>query len=200
MNYTQLQTMIDNWLHRSDLTAMIPDFITLGEAYLNREVIQPVNEATVTTSISDRYAALPTRCTEVVSLVDPYGNSLICRTSKEVKEASVDSVCLPSQYAVTTQFEFDSVSDQAYSLDCFYRKRLDIAADTTNWLLDTYPDCYLYASLVQAMPYIKNDARIQTLAPMLSDSVRGVNSSNRQRPVMRPDYMATQSFDIVRGY
>ena len=37
-NYTQLQSSIASWLLRDDLTAVIPDFITLAEAQFNREI------------------------------------------------------------------------------------------------------------------------------------------------------------------
>ncbi len=35
-NYTNLQTAIGNWLNRGDLTAQIPDFITIAEAQMQR--------------------------------------------------------------------------------------------------------------------------------------------------------------------
>ena len=36
--YTNLKTSIADWLNRSDLTAVIPDFITLAEAQMNRDL------------------------------------------------------------------------------------------------------------------------------------------------------------------
>ena len=36
--YATLQTAIANFLARSDLTAQIPDFITMAEARMNREL------------------------------------------------------------------------------------------------------------------------------------------------------------------
>jgi hypothetical protein len=35
-NYTDLQTAIGNWLNRADLSAQIPDFITLAETQFSR--------------------------------------------------------------------------------------------------------------------------------------------------------------------
>jgi hypothetical protein len=37
-NYNQLQTSIANYLNRTDLDAVIPDFITLTERRLDRDV------------------------------------------------------------------------------------------------------------------------------------------------------------------
>ena len=46
-NYTDLTAGVANWLSRSDLTALIPDFITLFEAEANRRLRVRQQEATV---------------------------------------------------------------------------------------------------------------------------------------------------------
>jgi len=33
--YSELQTAVADWMHRTDLTAKIPDFITLAESRIN---------------------------------------------------------------------------------------------------------------------------------------------------------------------
>jgi hypothetical protein len=59
--YTELKTAIADWLDRGDLTANIPDFITLAEARVNRELrIRPQEvRSTMTTTAGNRYHALP---------------------------------------------------------------------------------------------------------------------------------------------
>ena len=37
-NYTELKSSLADWLNRSDLTTVIPDFITLAESQFNREI------------------------------------------------------------------------------------------------------------------------------------------------------------------
>src|SRR5690606_32381418 len=54
------------------------------------------------------------------------------------------------------------VPDQAYSLRLAYWQGitpLSVSA-TTNWLLTSHPDLYLYASLLQAAPYLYEDERV----------------------------------------
>ena len=204
-NYTELQTALSNWLARSDLTSRIPEFIALGEALLNREIKHPemVTEATVSTSTSTRYAALPTGFLELQSLIDTYGDPLVQVSSEEAKSASVGAgTGLPAFFAISSQFEFDCVSNQVYSLTCFYRKKLSIANDSTNWLLTKYPDAYLYASLLQAQPFLRNDPRVPMLAQLLDGVISNVNSVSKNRRKLRVDEALTSNggYNIVKGY
>jgi hypothetical protein len=47
-------------------------------------------------------------------------------------------------------------------------------SNTTNWLLTSNPDIYLYGALLQAAPYLQDDARIQTWATLYE---RALNDS-----------------------
>ena len=60
--YAELQTAIANFLARSDLTSQIPDFITLAEARMSRELETRSQEkrAQASTSASDEFISLPT--------------------------------------------------------------------------------------------------------------------------------------------
>lgn len=58
--YSALQTTIANFLNRDDLTSVIPDFISLVESKLNREVRTRDMIQRSTASITGRYFPLPT--------------------------------------------------------------------------------------------------------------------------------------------
>jgi CBS-domain-containing membrane protein len=60
-NYTDLQTTIASYLARSDLTAMIPDFIRLAETRLRRElrIRQMLKVVTTTAVAGDSTVELP---------------------------------------------------------------------------------------------------------------------------------------------
>src|SRR4051794_31417082 len=68
--YSDLQASIANWLHRSDLTLQIPDFISLAESRLNRLLIlrSMETEASLTASPATRYVTLPTDFNAPVAL------------------------------------------------------------------------------------------------------------------------------------
>ena len=73
--YTELKTSVANYLERSDLTANIPDFITLTENRLNRDLRARVNlvRATTATTASTDFYALPSDLIELRNL--PYNTT-----------------------------------------------------------------------------------------------------------------------------
>ena len=58
-NYTELQASVADFLNRSDLTAVIPDFITLCEADLNRQLRTREMSLRTRAPLSTQYLKLP---------------------------------------------------------------------------------------------------------------------------------------------
>src|SRR6185503_2733971 len=75
------------------------------------------------------------------------------------------------------EFQFFPAPSQAYNAELTFYQRIPAlsASNSTNWLLTLNPDAYLYGSLLQAAPYLKDDARTSTWAQIfetiLSDIV-----------------------------
>lgn len=61
------------------------------------------------------------------------------------------------------------VPDQAYTAEIIYTTKLTPLSGSvsTNWLLDSHPDIYLYGSLVQSAPFLKDDPRLPMWQTML---------------------------------
>lgn len=49
----------------------------------------------------------------------------------------------------------------------------------TNWLLSKAPDLYLYASLLEAEPFLHNDARITTWRSLMEEALKDVSAVDR---------------------
>lgn len=178
--YAELQTAVGNWLHRADLTSVIPDFIALGESRLNRELrlFSMENVATLSTSTSDRFATLPTGFIEAIDLAIYIDNAPEVITQvplSQINSRDTDSAGMPRFYAISSNIVFDIKSDQVYSCAFRYLKKLDIATDLTNTVLTNYPDLYLYSALMAAAPYIGNDTRLGTWAGLLKDGIKSAN-------------------------
>jgi hypothetical protein len=179
--YAELQTAISNHLRRSDLTSAIPDLIALAESRLNRILRSLAMEqtASLTASVGSRVLSLPARFLEPISLritVSGQESPLIPKSPSEMDAVIGTGNATPAYYTINNQIEFDCPADFAYPLTLRYYKRLDLAADTTNALLTSDPDIYLYASLLAASPYIKEDARILLWKQAVDEFVEEANS------------------------
>ena len=208
-NYTDLQTSVQGHLRRSDLTSQIPDFIRMGEARLNRmlRLLQQETVETLAASTVSRFVSLPANFLEALSLTISVGGSvsaLYPLSADKMDETQASSSSVPSYYRISDRIEFDCVADSAYPLYLRMLKRWDIAADVTNWLMTNCPDCYIYASLLAAAPYIKDDARMDLWRQMLSAAIEEANELDSRT---RADTIATLDsgvsmrggFDIVSG-
>jgi hypothetical protein len=199
-NYDELKTAVENWMHRSDLTVRIPEFIQLGEAAINRKLrVREMEEsASVFLNTIEDYAALPAGYLEVVSFVDDEGKPLVALTPEEL--AKTNSSGKPCYYRISNRIDFERVPDSDYTFTLRYYKRLNIATDLTNAVLDNHPDIYLYSALLQAEPYIKNDARIQTWRAMLDGLIQDAHwNAQRTRRTLLTDISFAGTFNVVTG-
>jgi hypothetical protein len=70
---------------------------------------------------------------------------------------------VPTAYNIVGQaMRLGPFPDKQYTVEVIYYAKLPklTATNTTNWLLADHPDFYLYATLLQAAPYLKDDDRI----------------------------------------
>ena len=169
--YAELQTATANWLDRSDMTDRIPEFIELAEANFNRVIRQPdMITKDDSFSISSRYTTLPTDTLEIVRIVLDLTPVIVLEymTPEELSERRSSLTGTGKPYYFTTiggstnQLEVLRSPDSTYTASIIYYTRIAALTDsaTTNWLLTNHPDIYLFGTLVEAEPYLKNDDRM----------------------------------------
>lgn len=184
--YAELQTSVANWLNRSDLTAYIPDFITLAEERMNGDLKTRAMETKVTLSAvsGTKTVALPTDMLEMrrLQILGTYNQPLSYRSPDEISVDYADNrVGQPLVFTVVGgNVELAPVPDSDYSIELTYEQRIPALSDTntTNWLLDAWPGAYLYATLLAAEPFLKNDERIATWSGLyqdLADKINGID-------------------------
>ncbi len=159
--YAELQSAAANWLVRADLTARIPEFIALAEARLNRVLRTRLSEADValTTAIGSRTVALPSGFTEPLRV-------WIIRADDRVELPFVEASRIgaasargePGAWAIDgASLAFDRLCDQAYRLTLRMLKAFALSdAAPTNALLSECPDVYLFATLSEAAPFLRD--------------------------------------------
>jgi hypothetical protein len=183
-NYSDLQTAVTNWLDRSDLSSRIPEFITLAEDTLNRRLRIRAMETRATASISEEYISLPTGFLEMRNF---QLNTNPKQTLRFVTPEYIDTFWTGSttgQPVVYTfiggEIQLAPSPDGSYTAEMDYYLKWDIATDTTNWLLTNAPSAYLYGSLLQAEPFLKNDKRIQVWREMFERSLADIEMADKR--------------------
>lgn len=215
--YAELKTAVASWLHRTDLTANIPDFIRMAEEAIESDLlgssILDTTDDAVSLSSSASTATLPSDCSIVLSVrMGDTGETLVPATSMEILDYMTSArTGRPTYWAVRGQsaltapvLEFDTYADQAYTLSVTYTARLpamDNDGDTTH-LLTVSPGLYLYGSLVQAARFMK-DLAMEDRYMRGYEQARGrIMTVNRPAPAaLRMDggMSSRGSFDINLG-
>lgn len=187
--YSDLKDKIAEYLARDDLTLTIPDFIKLAEAKFNRELFVRQMETRSTTTVdinSDEpeFITLPSDFQSMrrvrVSSADrkPLLSFMSGTQMDEYRTKSGNVAGCPRYFTVFgTEMELAPTPDSAVTLEMIYRANLPALSDTQNdnWLLLQAPDAYLYGALLEAAPYMKEDARIQVWGAGLTTTLDSLN-------------------------
>lgn len=159
--YAELQAAAANWLVRGDLTARIPEFITLAEVRLNRTLRARLAEVEqeLTGAVGSRTIPLPAGFAEPLALwrVRPEGRFALPFLEPSLMGAS----SLRGEPAAWTvdgaAVAFDRPCDQAYGYTLRMLRKLVLSdATPTNALLSEHPDVYLFATLCEAAPFLRD--------------------------------------------
>jgi len=183
-NYSELQTSIAEFLNRDDLTAKIPDFIVLAEAQMNAELRHWRMEKRATASLDSQYTAVPVDFIQPVrfSITGSTISSLSQTDSKtitDLRTANNNPSGRPTEYTILDgSIEVYPIPDATYTLELLYYEKLDAlnSGNTTNWVLTTYPNAYLYGSLLHSAPYLMEDQRINTWATFYQKAINDINA------------------------
>jgi hypothetical protein len=183
-NYTDLKTTIASYLARSDLTAMIPDFIQLAEIRLRRDI--RINEMLINSALtpSSGIVTLPADFLEMRSI---YFNSNPFTTLEYQSPDLFSRNGFNSQSGTSVYFtiignyiHFSPDPDSTDTVQMLYYAKpayLSVSNLTNIWTDNTI-DALLYASLGESEPYLMNDARIQTWAALYDRAIGAIAKSN----------------------
>ena len=170
--FTELKDAVADWLDRSDLTARIPDFITLAEARVNRDLRIRAMEvrSTMTTTAGKQYFNLPTNYIQMRNIqLNTNPTTPLEYITPEMMDRLYGSSTTgkPRAYSlIGDEIQLAPIPDSAYYLEMAFYEKFTSLGDgtsgtvTSNWLTLNAPDILLYGALMEAEPFIKNDERI----------------------------------------
>jgi len=184
-NYTDLKASVADFLNRSDLTSVIPDFITLAEADFNRSL--RVREMSVRTQapIDSQYVKLPDDFLGMRN-IDLMTDPVTPLSYKNLQNLDIhranDATGKPLYYSIMqNNIEFAPAPDGDYTIEIVYYQKIPaLSANTTNWLLDNHPDAYLYGTLMHSAPYLQADERIGVWAGKYQQIIQQITTSDER--------------------
>jgi hypothetical protein len=194
MTYTSLAADIASYLERTDAQtiAKIPTFIMLAEQVIASE-IKFLGNLTVNNStmvLGDAIIEKPARWHKTVSMnvvVAGERQPVFLRKYEYLREYWPDATAtgVPAYYADYdyTHWLVAPTPAAAYTFEILYYQRLQPLDDSnqTNWFTEYAPQALLYGSLLQAMPYVKNDDRIPMWQAQYQQIIQTLKSEDIQR-------------------
>jgi hypothetical protein len=182
-NYTDLQASIAAWSHRSDLTAIIPDFIVLAEKRINSDIDARAQDSVVTLSTvaNVAYITAPTDMLTVRSLTLVTSNQttvLDYLTPDQFNASYGTTTGQPQSFTIIGNLLYlGQIPDSVYSIQCIYTASVPpIASNPTNWLITNFPQVYLTACLVEVARYTLNNELFASSNASYKEAIDSVNS------------------------
>lgn len=209
-NYDWLKARVAEWLHRSDLSDKIPDFIALAEARINRlaRVRTMENEVPLTMTVGSRFVALPGGFNVPRGVWLDRSQPPLTPALPESLPASV-TTGQPQFWAIDgANLALDRPADQPYPLTLRYSGGFILSDGIkNNTLLTNYPDLYLYGSLMESAPYIRDTELITMWQGFFDRAVKEINANESRiraaaplRTELAQVLCNSTSYDIRRGY
>jgi hypothetical protein len=184
LTYSTLQTTVMDYLDRTDLSGVLPTFIELAEAKLKRRLRHWKMEkrATANTVASQRTLELPTDFIEMRHLklnTDPY--TVLEYLSPAVLNFASTLTDRPAYYSVVgDEIVFEPTPDAVYEVEMYYYALPALSStNTSNWLLEKYPDIYIYGTLLEAEVYLMNDPRLPIWKMAFDEGIQQLNKEAR---------------------
>ena len=173
MTYSSLVSDISSYLERTDQATLekIPTFIMLAEQVIAAEIKFLGNLTPMTSTLVANQAVIdkPARWHKTVSMnvtVAGVRQPVFLRKYEYLREYWPDptDTGAPKYYADYdyTHWLIAPTPDVAYNFEVLYYERIQPldSSNQTNWFTIYAPQALLYGSLLQAMPFLKNDERI----------------------------------------
>ena len=198
--YAELKAAAASWLVRTDLTERIPEFVALAEARLNRVLRARLaeTEAELTATAGSRTAALPPGFTEPLRL-------WLAKDDERIELPFVAASLLgasarpgePGAWTVDgANLAFDRPCDAAYALTLRMLKAFSLSdAAPTNALLTEGPDVYLFATLCEAAPFLRDAELAAAYEARLDRAIAELNAKDARSRAARA--LTTELPDLI---
>tara|TARA_R110002020_G_C16206671_1_gene766703 strand:+ start:64 stop:690 length:627 start_codon:yes stop_codon:yes gene_type:complete len=186
--YAELQTAVANWLDRDDLTDRIPEFIALAEARFNRvlRLRSMETKQTASTAAGQRNYALPADYIQMRNFqLNTSPLTVLSYVTPEIYDRlwGGSTSGIPRFYTILSdEVSLGPIPGSVTTMEMLFYKRFTnlSTSNVRNWLLTYAPDVYLYASMLEAEPFIMNDARVPLWGQALDRAVSDLQEQDNK--------------------
>ena len=195
MTYTSLVADVQSYAERSDnpFIDQIPRFIMLAENRIAQEIrgLGAMSFVQSTLSTSNPILVKPNRWRETISfiitLADGSKKTLQPRSYQYCRSFAPDaSVAAEPRYYADYDFEHFYIAqtpDDDYAFELAYYERPEplSAQNEVSWYTQYAPQLLLYATLLEAQPFLKLDGRTQQFQALYDRAVQGLGNESMRR-------------------
>lgn len=187
-NYTDLQTEVASNSNRADLTALIPTFIQLAEAEMQRRLKLVDFETTATVVVTGGAGPLPTGFAgHRAAQWDGNPDRTLTYITPDRFNGLTNIVTVPTFYTVVGS-NLKVMSQETGSVVLTYNARFTplSGSNSTNAIIDAYPDAYFFGTLQHLYAHTRNDKMAVTYQARFESVVSQVIRDHKDRKYPGP--------------
>lgn len=179
MNYAELKTNVASWIHRTDLTALIPTFIEMARSRISHDCESPHLDKRTALSFTNEYTSLPSDAVLIHSLkID--NRKINYWTEDQIVQNGYDS-------AVGNEAIYTIVANEIRVLgapssangEIVYRAipAAMVQDADQDVILANYPQLYIYAAELEYLNWSENEDRAVKVVNYYKDAITQINYS-----------------------
>jgi hypothetical protein len=184
-NYSDLLASVAMWIHRTDLTSQMPDFIALAEAEFNRRLrVRDMETAIPSTALVSGEYTLPADFEAMKYLkADTSPPQTLLLTTQEYLADKPDQAGTPLYFAISG-IKAICWPTSGNIKGVYYAKIPALTSlNTTNWLMTKHPDLYLFAVLEQAAIYTRDTMLEGVMSQRTERLIASINSDSKSAEI-----------------
>jgi len=185
--YQELKDAVLAFANNLVIEQNIDTFIDLCEADMSRRVRHWRMEKRSTASLDTQYTSLPTDFLAPIRMSIVSGDTYIMEpaSTQEVsaqRHKGANTTGRPRLYTVfDSSIEVWPNPDATYTLEMVYYGSVDAlsTSNLSNWILQYFPDTYLYGTLLHAAPFLGEDQRLPVWSSLYDKAVQAINQDSQ---------------------
>lgn len=187
--FANLQTSVANWISRDDLTAQIPDFITLAEVRIGNDLrVRAMEKRSQMVTISgEEYYGLPAGYVQArhIKVATTSPHDLEYRTPESIDLLNTQKLAngtgVPYYYTIAgNELRVLPRPDAVYTIELLFYATPDplSTSQASNLVYEKYPNIYIYACLIEAATYVRDVEAAKGWGVMYGQAVQAAQTAD----------------------